>query len=75
MSLLVTHDQSLKDESLRTIFAETEAILNSRSLAIEILGNVESEQPICLNNSLTMKTKVVILPSSELAKVDEFSRC
>ena len=35
ISLLVTHDQSLKDESLRTLFAETEAILNSRSLAIK----------------------------------------
>ena len=74
MSLLVTHGRSLNDESLRTLFAETEAILNSRPLTVETLGDVKSEQPLSPNNILTMKTKVVMPPPGEFVRVDEFSR-
>ena len=76
MSLLVTHGRSLNDESLRTLFAETEAILNSRPLTVQTLGDVKSEQPLSPNNILTMKTKVVMPPSGEFVRVDEYSgRC
>ena len=74
MSLLVTHGRSLNDESLRTLFAETEAILNSRPLTVETLGDVKSEQPLSSNNILTMKTKVVMPPPGEILRADEFSR-
>ena len=56
MSLLVTNGRSLNYKSLRTLFVETEAILNSRPLTVEILGNVKGEQPLSPNNILTMKT-------------------
>ena len=59
MALMVTHGRGLNDESLRTLFAETEAILNSRPLTVENLADVKSEQPLRPNNILTMKTKVV----------------
>ena len=76
MSLLVTHGRSLNDESLRTLFAETEAILNSRPLTVETLDDVKSEQPLSPNNILTMKTKVVMPPSGKFVRADEFSgRC
>ena len=74
MSLSVTHRRSLNDESLRTLFAETEAILNFRPLIVKTLGNVKSEQPLSPNNILTMKTKVVIPPPGEFVRADEFSR-
>ena len=35
MSLLHTHRRSLNDESLRTLLAETEAIVNSRPLRVD----------------------------------------
>ena len=56
MSLLVTNGRSLNDKSLRTLFVETEAILNSRPLTVEALGNVKGKQPLSPNNILTMKT-------------------
>ena len=62
MSLLHTHRRSLNDESLRTLLAETEAIVNSRPLTVDTLGDVQSEQKICPSNILTMKSKIV-LPS------------
>ena len=74
MSLLVTHGRSLNDESLRTLFAETEAILNLRPLTVETMGHVKSEQPLSPNNILTMKTKVVMPPPGEFVRVHEFSR-
>ena len=74
MSLLVTYGRSLSDESLRTLFAETEAILNSRSLTVETLDDVKSDQPLIPKNTLTMKTKVVMPPPGEFVRADEFSR-
>ena len=74
ISLSETHGTSLNDESLRTLFAETEAILNSRPLTAETLGGVKSEQPICPSNILTMKSKVVMSLPGKFIKADEFSR-
>ena len=74
LSLLNTHGRSLNDESLRTPLAETEAILNSRLLTVDTLGDVRSEQPLCPSNILTMKSKVVLPPPGQFVKADEFSR-
>ena len=74
MSLLVTYGRSLNDESIRTLFAETQAIFNSRSLTVETLDDVKSEQPLIPNNTLTMKTKVLMPPRGEFVRADEFSR-
>ena len=43
LSLLKAHGRSLNDESLRTLLEETETILNSRRLTVD----VQSEQPLC----------------------------
>ena len=40
LSLLNIHGRSLNDESLRTVLAETEALLNSRSTTVDALGDV-----------------------------------
>ena len=61
-------------KSLRILFAETEAILNSRPLTVQTLDDVKSEQPLSPNNILTMKTKVVMPPPGEFVRADEFSR-
>ena len=74
MSLLHTHGRSLNDESLRTLLAETEAIVNSRPLTVDTLGDVQSKQPICPSNILTMKSKVVLPPPSHFVKADEYRR-
>ena len=74
LPLLKTHGRSLNDESLRTLLAEIEAILNSRPLTVDTLGDVQSEQPLCASNILTMKSKVVLPPPGQFVKADEFSR-
>ena len=74
LSLLNTHGRSLNDESLRTFLAETEAILNSRSLIVDILGDVQSQQQLCPSNTLTMKYSIVFPPSGQFVNTDEFSR-
>ena len=62
MSLLHTHGRSLNNKSLRTLLAETKAVVNSRPLTVDTLGDVQSEQPICPRNILTMKSKAVLPP-------------
>ena len=74
MFLLLTHGRSLNHKSLRTLLAETEAIVNSRPLTVDTLGDVQSEQPICPSNILTMKSKVVLPPPGHFVKADEYSR-
>ena len=74
LSLLNTPGRSLNDESLRTLLAETEAILSSRPLTVNTLGDIQSKQPLCLSNILTMKSKVVLPPPGQFVKADEFRR-
>ena len=74
MSLLYTHGRSLNDEPLRTLLAEVKAIVNSRPLTVDTLGDVQSEQPISPSNILTMKSKVVLPPRGHFVKADEYCR-
>ena len=74
MSLLHTHGRSLNNESLRTLLVETEAIVNSRPLRVDTLGNVQSKQPICPSNILTINSKVFLPPLGHFVKADEYSR-
>ena len=48
--LLHTHRRSLNNESLRTLLAETEAILNCRPLTVDTLGDVQSGHPLYPSN-------------------------
>ena len=74
MSLLHTHGRSLNDKSLRTLLAETEAIVNSKPLTVDTVGDVQSEQTICPSNIFTMKSKVVLPPPGHFVKTAEYSR-
>ena len=47
---------------------------DSRHLKVNKLGDVQGEQPICPNNILTMKSKVVLPPPGHFMKADEYSR-
>ena len=72
--LLKNHGRSLNDESLNTLMVETEAIINSRPLTIETLGDVNSQQPLAPINLLTMKSNVVSPPPGEFIASDVYSK-
>ena len=61
-SLLSLHGKSLDQESLLTLVAETEGILNSQPLTVETISNPTSDLPFAPSNILTMKSKVVMPP-------------
>ena len=72
--LLKTHSHSLNDESLRTLMAEVELIINSRPLTAETISDSKSEIPLSPSNLLTMKTSVVMPPPGEFSKPDAYSK-
>ena len=72
--LLKTHSNSLNDESLRTLMAEDEVIINSRPLTVETISDSKSEIPLSPSNLLTMKTSVVMSPPGEFSKPDAYSK-
>ena len=47
-ALLKTHGHSRNDEGLIKLVAETEAIINSRSLTVESLSYINNEIPLSL---------------------------
>ena len=61
-ALLKTHAHSLNEEGLRTIVAETEAIIYSRPLTVKSLSDINSEIPLSPSNLLTMKSDVNMPP-------------
>ena len=71
--LLTEHASRLNDESLRTLFVEVEAIVNSRPLCSESLSD-ESIEPLTPNHLLTMKTKVVLPPPGVFQRADVYCR-
>ena len=73
-TLLKTHGHSLNDEGLRTLVAETEAIINSRPLAVESLSEVNNEIPLSRSNLLTMKSDVIMPPPGVFDRPDLYSR-
>ena len=72
-SLLRTHAARLNGESLRTLFVEVEAIINSRPLTVETLSD-ESVEPLTPNHLLTMKSKVVLPPPGTFEEADIYCR-
>ena len=69
-SLLSTHGKSLDEESLLTLVAETEGILNSRPLTVETISDPTSDLPLALSNILAMKSKVVMPPPGDFNRPD-----
>ena len=72
--LLKTHDQSLNDETLRTLMAEVESIMNSRPLTVKTLSDINSQILLSPSYLLTMKTNVVMPPPGVFMKPDLYSR-
>ena len=72
--LLKTHGQCLNGKGLRTLVAETEAIINSRPLTVESLNDINSDIPLSPSNRLTMKSDVIMPPRGVFNRPDLYSR-
>lgn len=73
-TLLSQLGTQLDDESLRTLMAETTAIVNSRPLTVENLNDPLSLEPLTPNHILTMKTNVILPPPGQFMRNDIYSR-
>ena len=62
-SLFSTHRKSLDEESLLTLVAETEGILNASPLTMETISDFTSDFHLAPSNFPAMKSKVVMSPS------------
>ena len=72
--LLQEHGRQLDDDSLRTLMAETTAIVNSRPLSVDTLNDAASLLPISPNQLLMMKTSVVVPPPGDFGKADIYCK-
>jgi hypothetical protein len=72
--MLERSGSQLDDESLRTLFCEVMAIVNSRPLSVDTLSDDCSTEPLTPNHLLTMKTKVVLPPPGEFEHADVYSK-
>lgn len=68
---------SLDEESLLTLVVETEGILNSHPLVVEITSNSTSDLLLSSWNILTIKSKAVMPPPENFSRPDLFcwKRC
>ena len=73
-SLIRTHSVSLNEESLGTLFAEVEAIVNSRPIVVETINDVNSEVTMSPSHILKMKSKFVMPPPDVFGKPDLYCR-
>ena len=69
-SLRRTHSSSLDEESLNTLFAEVEAIINSRPLVVGTINDATSEATLSPSHLLAMKSKVV-MPSPGVLRTSD----
>ena len=70
----VTHGRSLDKESLATLMAETERILNSQLLTTENISDLTSSLPLSPSNLLIMKSKIIVPPPEDFSRPDLYSR-
>ena len=73
-ALLKDHSTMLNDESLRTLMAETEAIINSRPLTVDALNDPQSPLPLAPIQLLTLKSDVVFPPPGNFERPDLYSK-
>ncbi|CAB4033304.1 Hypothetical predicted protein, partial [Paramuricea clavata] len=69
-----TTGAQLDDESLRTLFCEVEAIVNSHPLTVDSMNDPDSLSPLTPNHLLTMMSKIVLPPPGVFQSVDLYSR-
>ena len=72
--LLKENGHQLDDELLRTLMVEAEAIVNSRPLTYTDSTSSDAPEPLCPNNLLLMKSKIVTPPPGEFMKEDLYCR-
>lgn len=72
--LLDNHGRQLDDESLRTLMAEAEAIVNSRPLTTDDFTCKETPDPLTPNHLLTQKSQVVLPPPGIFQRADLYSK-
>ena len=73
-SMLKMHGKSLDNESLLILMTEVEGILSSWPLAVEMINDPSSFQPLSLANILTIKSKVVMPPPGKFQRPDLYCR-
>ena len=73
-SLLLNNGTQLDEESLRTLMCEAEAIVNSRPLTTDQLGDPDSPRPLTPNHLLTMKSKIALAPPGVFQSGDLYCR-
>ena len=73
-SILLTCPRKLDDSSLRTVFYEVMAIVNSRPLSVSELDNPKEIQPLTPNHILTAKANIPYPPPGEFERSDIYLR-
>ena len=58
----------LKDESLHTLMAEVEVIVNSKPLTVETISDPQSLTPLSPSNLLTNKSRVIMPPPGSFVR-------
>ena len=66
--------KSLDDESLRTLMAEAEAVVNSRPLTVETISDVTSPLPLSSSNLITIKSNAVMPPPGRFESPDLYTQ-
>lgn len=64
----------LDDSSLRTVFYEAMAIVNSRPLTVDTINSPNSPEPLTPNHILTMKSSVPLPPPGKFLPQDMYLR-
>ncbi|KAL6475780.1 hypothetical protein MHYP_G00168200 [Metynnis hypsauchen] len=63
----------LDDASLRTLFYEVMAIVNSRPLTVDGINDPQAMEPLTPNHLITMKSKVALPPPGVFVKEDLYA--
>ena len=74
LSSLLTHAGALDTDTIRTLFCEVMAIVNSRPLSVDNLYDPLSLSPITPNHILTMKSNIVLPPPGRFESSDMYCR-
>ena len=72
--MLQTHGHSLDEESLQTLMAETEVVINSQLLTVNTIREQQGFRPSSPNNLLTTKSKEVMPPPGVIQRQDVYCR-
>ena len=72
-AVLSPHPGRLDDSSLRTLFYEAMAIVNSRPLTVAGADDPLSLEPLTPNHLILMKSKVALPPPGEFVKEDVYA--